>query len=719
VVRASLLTLCLAAPALAADLTRGPVLQLAGPTDLTITFHTSSPAIGEVRFGELHHPLARRETELTPGLTHVIHLTGLTPSTRYLYEVWIDGEVRAAGPTFTFRTSPPVGVAQPFRLFAWGDSGTANVNQLAVAQRLSSLADEATLSLILGDIIYDVGAPELYDARFFEPYAALTRRMVVWPTIGNHDVALDPTGQPYLDAFTLPTNNPAGSELYYSFDYGDAHFVCLDTHVSGHGPGAAQLLWAADDLAASNAKWKFVFFHVPPYSGGNHADDPSIIANILPVLEAAGVDVVFCGHSHTYERTFLLSNSTIVQPDRADYLKAQPDAGTLYLVSGSGGQTGPLSNPNHPLMAFQAGSVLGALLVDVEGDQLRGTYLLSDGSTIDGFRLQKGPDTAPPRILTVRESSLGELDVVFDEPVQGGAERGGVERASAWSVRFGGPVTSARLQSDARTVRLRMGERPIGPNVVSLARVVDRDGNAAPASAAFESHQRIELTRSAAWVLADAEPANGWQLPGADETGWREDVLPVGFGVATAKELVPATTFYVRQPFTVPVSPEALAQLELELDFDDGFVATLNGVEVARQNVAWNQGSQTPASGRRARGLLQHLVLPVPPSVLRSGENVLAVEVHNADGAFGSGFWWGRLLGVLQLEVDGGTPVVPPYDAGLPDAMVPGGPYDPPRPDPDHGATSTLGGTGCGCSSAADLAILALLPLLLRRRGLG
>ena len=359
------------------------------------------------------------------------------------------------------------------RLFAWGDSGAGTLPQLSVAERLAGEVGDATLSLILGDLIYDLGQAELYDDRFFLPYASLTRRMVVWPAIGNHDIGWDPLGGPYLDAFTLPTNNPASTELYYSFDYGEAHFVCLDTHVSGHAAGSAQLQWAAADLAASTAKWKFVFFHVPPWTGGTHADDPAVLAGIVPMVEAAGVDVVFSGHSHVYERTYLLRNNAIVQADPSSYLKASADGGTLYVVSGTAGQSGSLANPTHPLMAFQAGNLVGASVIDLSGDTLHGYFLRDDGTALDLFRLLKGPDLTAPRLISARSTSATEVELSFDEPVLAGSGAGGAERLAAYSITPSVMVTAASLGSDARTVRLTTAAHATGNYQVSASGVDD------------------------------------------------------------------------------------------------------------------------------------------------------------------------------------------------------------------------------------------------------
>lgn len=748
--RRVLLSVLLPTLATAAELTRGPYLQLAAPTEITIVFRTDQVASGQVRFGERGQPLTRTVTDLIPGTEHELTLTGLTPSTRYDYEVWVDGVALAGGDSHQFRTYPTAGQSSPFRFFAWGDSGTGEVSQLAVAERLSREVDEATFSLILGDIIYYVGEPELYDARFFNPYGPLVRRQVIWPTIGNHDVGLDPLGGPYLDAFRLPANNPANSELYYSFDYGDAHFVCLDTHVNSFSSvNAPQLQWAAADLAASTAKWKFVYFHVPPYTGGTHADNPLIRDNILPVLEAAGVDVVFAGHSHVYERTYLLKGNTIQQPDRSSYVKPIPGAGTLYVVSGTAGQTGGLSNPTHPLMAFQAGNVLGVSVIDVNGDQLRGFFLREDGSSIDLFQLSKGADTDAPRLLTARSLSPTEVELVFDEPLFAGSGPGGAERATAYDLTPRALVQSATLLGDQRTVRLLTSPQSPGAWSVHATGIGDRSGNGnlASARAGWVVRRRVSLTGNEVTYSLAAQDG-GWRTPNADTSTFDAGTLPLGYGVPTVATTVsPAVTLYARLALELPAPPERLHELTLELDYDDGFVASLNGVEVLRQNVPAGQSESTVASSSREAGFLQRLKLPPPTSLLRAdGGNVLAIEVHNVASTSSDLYLSARVLAeVDELDagvVDAGLPVDagPPDagaddagaadagtpDAGVPDAAVDAGPDDAGAPDasvapgvdggtPDAGQNFG-GGGGCTCQVVEPTALFAVVLILLARR---
>jgi hypothetical protein len=237
------------------------------------------------------------------------------------------------------------------------------------------------------------------------------------------------------------------------------------------------LTWAAADLAGSNATWKFAFFHIPPFTGGTHADNQSVQDNILPVLEAAGVDVVFSGHSHVYERTYLLQNKSILQDAGSEYSKALAGGGSLYVVSGTAGQTGSLGNPMHPLMAHQSGNVLGHSVIDVVGNQLNGYFLLSDGTLRDAFRLSKGSDTTAPLLSAARATSTTQLEISFDEPVLQSALGNGAGNKTNYSISDGISVLFATLGSDLRSVTLTTSGAVPGFHTVTASGVADRNGN--------------------------------------------------------------------------------------------------------------------------------------------------------------------------------------------------------------------------------------------------
>ena len=107
---------------------------------------------------------------------------------------------------------------------------------------------------------------------------------------------------------------PSGTELYYSFDYGRTHFICLDSQVSGRKKEGAQYRWLKADLEQirdDQTDWIIAYWHHSPYTHGTHNSDKErehieMREVFLPLLEAHGVDLTFGGHSHTYERSILM-----------------------------------------------------------------------------------------------------------------------------------------------------------------------------------------------------------------------------------------------------------------------------------------------------------------------------------------------------------------------------------------------------------------------------
>jgi calcineurin-like phosphoesterase family protein len=290
---------------------------------------------------------------------------------------------------------------------------------------------------MLGDNAYAQGLDAEYQAAVFDMYPATLRQSVLWPTLGNHDGAAadSSTGTgPYYDIFTLPKQGEAGglasgTEAYYSFDYGAIHFVCLESFETDRSTGGPMMTWLQNDLASTKHEWIIAFWHHPPYSKGSHDSDAEIELsemreNALPILEAAGVDLVLSGHSHSYERSFLIDghyglSSTFTAAMMKDggsgreagtgvYHKPTagpaPHDGAVYAAAGSSGQIGggPL---NHPAM-YVSLNVLGSTVIDVVNDRLDAKFIDNSptGTVRDYFTIVKGPlpSTAPTITTAVR-----------------------------------------------------------------------------------------------------------------------------------------------------------------------------------------------------------------------------------------------------------------------------------------------------------------------------
>src|SRR5437867_12527566 len=119
-------------------LTRGPFLQSASPTGITLVCRTNTATAVTLRFGEQAGPPWEGEITSPLDTTHVFELDALRPETSYLYELAAGDRTLAAGEEYAFCTAPPAESRAPFRFLAWGDSGTGTLPQFDVAERIES-----------------------------------------------------------------------------------------------------------------------------------------------------------------------------------------------------------------------------------------------------------------------------------------------------------------------------------------------------------------------------------------------------------------------------------------------------------------------------------------------------------------------------------------------------------------------------------------------------
>jgi len=369
---------------LSSDLKRGPYVQLGGTESILVVWETISNTQGAVEFG-LTESLGTRIASNELGTRHSLSLTGLQSNTYYYYRV-LDGG-RPLSQITRFHTNQQSNHTN-FSFLVVGDSGSGSREMFMVADLINASA--ASFGLHTGDVIYARGEEHLYyDSYFFHPYARFLATNVMYMSIGNHDLFTD-SGTLYLNNFYLPANNLDGTERYYSFDYGQAHFVALDTNQST-APGSAQHTWLERDLATTTKPWKFVFFHHPPYTAGFIIIDGtrvdlanlSVRRNLAPLFELFGVDIVFSGHSHSYERTFpILQDHSADEEQDPDYVNP---SGPIYVTTGGGGA--PLLGLDSSSLNARAVSAYHIVEVSLSDDELIGRAIEPGVGVIDEFRV--------------------------------------------------------------------------------------------------------------------------------------------------------------------------------------------------------------------------------------------------------------------------------------------------------------------------------------------
>jgi hypothetical protein len=462
------------------NLLRGPYLQSGSSTSLVVRWRTDWPTNSVVRFGV--NPGSLNFTAINERRTseHEVFVQGLLPDTRYHYAIASSSETFAQGETCTFHTAPTN--TRPVHVWVIGDSGTKTEDAADVrdAYMRAYGPSNTDLWLMLGDNAYESGTDDEYQAAVFEMYPDILSRVMLWPTLGNHDATLpgSPGEFPYLDIFTLPRNGeaggiPSGTEKYYSFDYANIHFICLDSQSSDRATNGPMLTWLREDLAETTKDWIVAFWHHPPYSKGTHNSDiegqmVEMRERALPVLEGFGVDLVLAGHSHVYERSYLLDghygptnslqpamvlDATLGHGDEEPYRKPASGLGVhqgaVYTVCGCSGEGGPNSffYGRHPAMAKSL-SGFGSLILRFDGLRLDVEFLRPNGDIDDSFTIDKSqPATLRPRLELVRSASGGLLSWPMSNPSYLLETTSMLAPAQTW--RF---VTNATVHSGRRNI---------------------------------------------------------------------------------------------------------------------------------------------------------------------------------------------------------------------------------------------------------------------------
>jgi hypothetical protein len=435
-------------PAAGTEIIRGPYLQVATPTGITIRWRTDVYDRSRVRYGLQRDNLDKHTDDSTLVSEHEIKLTGLKPNTKYYYQIGnLSNSTIKGDEDNYFYTLPETGKPGFYRIAAFGDCGRNNLNQRDVRdQMLKYLGkNELTSWILLGDNAYTRGTDAEYQAKFFNIYKdKMLKNFPLFPAPGNHDYldisfssATDQHRVAYFQNFSVPTKGesgglPSNNKAFYAFDIGNVHFLSLDSYGKDNNgkrlfEEGEQLAWIKKDLKANtNKQWVVAFFHHPPYTMGSHDSDKEtelvkIREDFIKVLENEGVDLVLCGHSHVYERTKMIKGYYGMEADfdankhnlsqssalydgsknSAPYLKSiAKNSGTVYVVSGSAGALGGHKEKYpHNAMFYSNNEVGGALIMEVDGNKLDVKWICADGKIRDHFTMMKDVEKADEKIL--------------------------------------------------------------------------------------------------------------------------------------------------------------------------------------------------------------------------------------------------------------------------------------------------------------------------------
>jgi hypothetical protein len=647
---------------------RGPYLQSGTPTSIVVVWRTDTLTAGVVRYGRAEDDLSG-EIRLTETSTrHQAAIEGLEPGTRYYYRIEDETGLVAGGSDHTFVTPPPFGSRVPFRFWVVGDSGTGEAQQGRVrdAMLLEARARPPDLFLHVGDIAYTDGTEEEFQKGFYRMYPNILRNTVVWPTMGNHEGgsadSLTETG-PYYDGYVLPRGGeagglPSGSEAFYAHDYANVHFVVLESHTDElRDVDSAMLRWLEMDLAATDRDWIIVYFHHPPYTKGSHDSDVELAhieirERALPIMERAGVDVVLAGHSHLYERSYLVYGAYAtpttadagVIVDRRDgkpegdgpyhKLGGQLEDATMFVVAGHGGtNVSKDGDDNHPLMYFTEVRN-GSVLVDVDGMTLSLRNVRIDGRITDSFTIVKD------RGLRVYAPEPGALLAKGSTVAIAWAGAGGSGRVAIEHSKDGASWVSIG-EADGQTGRfVWTPPEALGPIQIRVRDLADETVvDAIDGTVDVMAKAPVEVLRLGSRWKYEVESLDGrnWTSPTFPDAAWDEGRAKIGvcaglpWNCGTPTYLADAlltNTIYLRRHVDVAELPTAV---KLEMIYEVGAVVYVNGLELVRKSIGDESFDAFAASDAiYARVSVETIPLGAEnPFVI--GENVVAVMVKKGE----------------------------------------------------------------------------------------
>lgn len=337
--------------ALAHQLHRWPYLQSVSSDRAIVVWGVAetAPTLGAVEFGPdasygrtaegtLHQTITLGEDEdvdLRELRLVTAVIDGVEPGSMICWRLRIGDELALAGRRL--RLAPPT-VDAPVDFMVIGDYGDATSDQARIAEGMSAYAATTPIDFLLttGDNAYPDGTHDQFDAKVFGYYRELwAGPFTLWPSSGNHDY-ITGLAAPYLENFVLPRQalNDFDQERYYSFDWGPLHVVVLDSELSllqiQNGRDDDMADWLTADLAATDKPWKIAVWHRPILTG-NPGREPNFLARqkLAPILEEYGVQLVFNGHEHFYERFAALRGS---EPTPV------ADGGIAQITTGGGGR---------------------------------------------------------------------------------------------------------------------------------------------------------------------------------------------------------------------------------------------------------------------------------------------------------------------------------------------------------------------------------------------
>lgn len=334
---------------------------------------------------------AQREYLPETGDTTAVYsvkLTDLKPGTRYFYRI---GNGKAWNAVHSFQTAGAA-VTQ-FKFLIFGDSQSDSYDTWRTTlHQAYKVHPDAVFFTNTGDLV-NVGNDFSEWKKWFAASQGIVDTIPAMPLTGNHEMytpqwKVNTPPALFTAQFQLPPNGPDTlKEQVYSFDYGNVHFVMLDSQEREEQLFIPDMLvkqqeWLEKDLSLTDKPWKVIFLHRPPYHSRSAMSNDKIREAFVPILDKYHADVVFSGHEHVYARTY---------PLYADTIASRTVQGTVYITTGrSGTKAHDRGEANlwHEIL-YNPADQPNYLSVQVSGDTMSVKVWKQNGELIDDWYINK------------------------------------------------------------------------------------------------------------------------------------------------------------------------------------------------------------------------------------------------------------------------------------------------------------------------------------------
>ncbi len=366
---------------------RYPLIQSPNENSVVIGWNNATAGIGTVKWGNSPTTLTNIISEQSANQIHGITISGLLSNTKYYYQASC-GSFQSS--VEYFYTAKPDSVRQ-MDFVVYGDCGFNTAQEDSISAHMAEINHD--FGIVVGDVDQYFGVD--YDVDYFQHYTSMTKNICHFTTIGNHDTLTNQTN--YTSQFYLPHNNPANTELYYSFTWGNARFIALDGNIDVT-VGSAQYNWFENELKCNTSEWVFVFFHQPPWTNAwdisydipfqywyQYQGNTDMRTSLVPLFEQYHVDAILNGHAHDYQRGVY--------------------NGVHYFIAGGGGTTTPdtHTNSNSPDIQYEQ-DVNNFMHFSINGDSVHFYALGLTGAAIDSGSFTK---TYVPAAATITSRNVG------------------------------------------------------------------------------------------------------------------------------------------------------------------------------------------------------------------------------------------------------------------------------------------------------------------------